>query len=219
MKLIIEEVQDAKQMIVEGKDGGPKQYFIEGTFMQADVANRNKRMYPKALLEREHARYNRFFIQDKRSVGEMGHPEGPNINMERVSHYIQEMHQDGPNWYGKAKIMDTPYGRIVKNFMDEGIKFGVSTRGCGTLREHKDGLHMVNDDYHLACVDIVHDPSAPDAFMNGIMEGKEWLLTETGWKEQDLEAAKKGLQEANNRDREAMIMIQMESFFNKLRGL
>lgn len=216
MKLITETLDDVKTVINEGVDGKPKTYCIEGVFMQADVANRNRRQYPRALLERESERYNRVYIKEKRALGELNHPDGPTINLDRVSHIITELSQDGSNWYGKARILDTTCGRQVKILMDEGIKIGVSTRGVGTLKTGQDGFSTVNEDFHLATVDIVADPSAPDAFVRSIYENKEWLLTESGWKEQDFEAAKKSLAEANMIDLEARKLAVFQSFLNSL---
>jgi len=173
MKLISETVEDV-EYITEEKNG-EKQYKIKGIFMQADVKNRNGRVYPMEVLQKEVSKYNKNFIQQKRAFGELGHPDGPTVNLERVSHITTSLTPDGKNFLGEAKIMDTPMGKIVKNLMDEGCKLGVSSRGMGSLTK-QNGANYVRDDFYLAtAADIVADPSAPNAFVEGIMEGKEWV--------------------------------------------
>ncbi|MDP7366136.1 MAG: primosomal protein [Candidatus Pacebacteria bacterium] len=173
MKLISETVEDV-EYITEEKNG-EKQYKIRGIFMQADVKNRNGRVYPMEVLQKEVSKYNKNFIQQKRAFGELGHPDGPTVNLERVSHITTSLTPDGKNFLGEAKIMDTPMGKIVKNLMDEGCKLGVSSRGMGSLTK-QNGANYVRDDFYLAtAADIVADPSAPNAFVEGIMEGKEWV--------------------------------------------
>jgi hypothetical protein len=189
MKLISEATQHDIKLINEEKDGR-KNYFIEGTFMQAEVPNRNGRIYPNEVLMSEVARYNTERILSKTSLGELGHPEGPQINMDRVSHMITELRVDGDNVWGRAKIMDTPFGKIVKTFIDEGVKLGVSSRGLGSLRPKGD-IMEVQGDFWLSTIDIVSDPSAPEAFVNGIMENKEWVFVDGRIKEKDIEAARK----------------------------
>ena len=174
MKLIREEIETAKVTITEGKNG-KKNHFIEGVFLQGEIKNRNGRMYPLATLQREAASYNQKYIEKGRALGELGHPDGPTINLDRVSHLITSLKQEGTNYVGKARLLDTPMGNIAKNLIDEGVKLGVSSRGLGTIRE-RDGVKVVMDDFMLAtAADIVADPSAPDAFVEGIMEGKEWV--------------------------------------------
>jgi len=174
MKLICE-VNESIKFLVEEKEG-KKSFFIEGIFMQADIPNRNGRMYRSNILEKEVERYNREYIKENRAFGELGHPQGPSINLDRVSHMIKSLVKEGSNFVGKAKIMDTPYGNIVKNLMSEGANLGVSSRGMGSLRANNEGINEVQDDFHLAtAADIVADPSAPDAFVRGIMEGVEWV--------------------------------------------
>ena len=174
VKLFSEAVENV-EFITEAKENGGKNYKIRGVFMQADVKNRNGRVYPMEILEKEVTKYNKNFIKENRAFGELGHPEGPTVNLERVSHMITELHPDGKNFIGEAKIMDTPMGKIVKNLMDEGAKLGVSSRGMGSL-DSKNGANYVRDDFYLAtAADIVADPSAPNAFVEGIMEGKEWV--------------------------------------------
>ena len=175
MKLITEQNFEAVNFLKEGKEGEKQDYFIEGIFMQGDMKNRNGRMYPVKTLLKEVNRYDKEYIQKNRAYGELGHPAGPTINLDRVSHMIKELKQDGSNFVGKAKIMDTPMGNIVKNLMDEGCMLGVSSRGMGTLKD-KGGIAEVQNDFMLATAgDIVADPSAPDAFVNGVMEGTEWI--------------------------------------------
>jgi len=173
MKLITEEIESVN-FITEGKDG-KKSLHIEGTFLQANIKNRNGRMYPMETLQREVQRYNENYIQKGRALGELGHPDGPTVNLDRVSHMITSLKEDGNNFVGKAKILDTPMGKIASSLIGEGVKLGVSSRGVGSLVE-RNGVKVVNDDFMLAtAADIVADPSAPDAFVNGIMEGVEWI--------------------------------------------
>ena len=175
MRLICETLEDV-EFICETAPSGAKNYFIEGIFMQANVKNRNGRIYPKAILQKEVLRYDQNYIKQNRAFGELGHPEGPTVNLERVSHMIQEINEEGNNFTGRAKILDTPYGKIVKNLIDEGARLGVSSRGMGSLKPMGRNVSQVQDDFYLAtAADIVADPSAPAAFVNGIMEGKEWI--------------------------------------------
>ena len=174
LKLISENLEEV-QYITEENEKGEKEYKIKGIFMQADVKNRNGRVYPFDILKKEVSNYNKNFTKEKRAFGELGHPDGPTVNLERVSHMITDLYPDGKNFIGEAKIMDTPMGKIVKSLMDEGAKLGVSSRGLGSL-QHKNGASYVKDDFYLAtAADIVADPSAPNAFVEGIMEGKEWI--------------------------------------------
>lgn len=188
MKLIKEIYQDLNYL-VESSENGKKGVFIEGIFMQADKQNKNGRVYPIRIMENEIARY-QDLIKEKRSLGELGHPPNPQINLNQVSHLITELKFNGSDIYGRAKILDTPMGKIVQNFIEEGVGLGVSSRGLGTLKE-KNGVNEVQDDFHLATVDIVADPSAPDAFVQGIMESAEWILENGLWKTMDIEAAQK----------------------------
>ena len=190
VKLFSEAVEDV-EFITEAKENGDKSYKIRGIFMQADVKNRNGRVYPMDILEKEVTKYNKNFIKENRAFGELGHPEGPTVNLERVSHMITALHPDGKNFIGEAKIMDTPMGKIVKNLMDEGAKLGVSSRGMGSLKQ-KGGANVVSDDFYLAtAADIVADPSAPNAFVEGIMEGKEWVWNNGSLIEAQLQGMKK----------------------------
>ena len=175
MKLISEHL-DTIEFITEDDGDGKKNYKIKGVFMEADIKNRNNRMYPMNVLEKEVGRYNKEYVNQNRAFGELGHPDGPTVNLERVSHMITKLYPNGKQFVGEAKVMDTPYGKIVKNLIDEGAKLGVSSRGMGSLEPQRD-MHVVKDDFYLAtAADIVADPSAPNAFVEGIIEGKEW-----GW--------------------------------------
>ncbi len=173
MKLITETIEDVQ--ILTEETNGKKDYKIRGVFMQADIKNRNGRIYPVETLAKEVRRYTKEFIEKKRAFGELGHPDGPTVNLERVSHMITSLKPEGKNFIGEAKVMDTPYGKIVKNLIDEGAVLGVSSRGMGSIQQ-QNGRNMVGKDFYLAtAADIVADPSAPDAFVEGIMEGKEWV--------------------------------------------
>ena len=174
MKLIREEIETAK-VLVEEKDG-KKHMFIEGIFLQGNLKNRNGRFYPTEVLEKEVGRYNESYVSKGRALGELGHPDGPTVNLDRVSHKIIDLHREGNNFVGKAKLLETPMGVIAKNLLDEGVSLGVSSRGMGSLRDTNEGYKVVGEDFMLAtAADIVADPSAPDAFVNGIMEGVDWV--------------------------------------------
>ena len=174
MKLITEEISNVK-FITEGK-GSKKKMYIEGVFLQGDLKNRNGRMYPVNTLAKEVNRYNEAFVAKGRALGELGHPDGPTVNLDRVSHKITSLRQEGNNFVGKAQLLETPMGKIAKSLLDEGVTLGVSSRGVGSLRESSNGCKVVGEDFMLAtAADIVADPSAPDAFVSGIMEGKEWI--------------------------------------------
>jgi len=216
MKLICE-VNEELKVITEANERGGKSYFIEGVFMQAEQKNRNNRSYPKNIMEREVNRYVDEHIKQNRAYGELGHPSGPTINLERVSHMIKELREDGNNYIGRAKIMDTPYGNIVKNLMDEGARLGVSTRGMGSLKE-RNGCMEVQDDFHLAtAADIVADPSAPDAFVHGVMEGKEWVWDNGILKEVDIAGYKNRINEAaRSRRTETEVLGVFRDFISKL---
>lgn len=190
MKLICETVEDVKY-ITEKTESGKKNLYIEGIFMQGDIVNRNKRSYNTEILEREINRYTKDLIEKGRAYGELGHPNGPSINLDRVSHIITEMKRDGNNFIGKARIADTPMGNIARGIMESGGQLGVSSRGMGSLKENKNGIMEVQDDFYLAtAADIVADPSAPDAFVHGIMEGVEWIWDNGILKAQKLEETK-----------------------------
>ena len=174
---LITELNEEVKLITEMEESGKKSFHIEGIFLQGNIQNRNNRVYPVGVLEKEVFRYVKENVDRNRAYGELGHPDGPNINLERVSHMIKTLHRDGSNFIGKAKIMETPYGQIVRNLLSEGASIGVSSRGLGTVKPNKQGIMEVQDDFRLAtAADIVADPSAPDAFVQGIMEGREWVF-------------------------------------------
>ena len=194
MKLISEHIEDV-EYITEEKDNGEKTYKIKGVFMQSEVKNRNGRVYPFPVLEKEVTRYNKDYVNENRAFGELGHPDGPTVNLERASHMITSLKPEGKNFIGEAKILKTPMGRIVENLMDAGGKLGVSSRGMGSL-EQKNGANYVKDDFYLAtAADIVADPSAPNAFVQGIMEGKEWVWDNGALVEEELIRMKKRINE------------------------
>jgi hypothetical protein len=214
MKLIAEEVLEVKYLVEERN--GKKEHFIEGIFMQAEKKNKNGRVYPIQTLSKEVGRYNDEYVKKNRAFGELGHPDSPTINLDRVSHMITSLRPEGHNFIGKAKILDTPNGKIVKSLLDGGASLGVSTRGVGSLKPHN-GYQLVQDDFHLAtAADIVADPSAPDAFVRGIMEGKEWILDGTGWKEVDYYRAKKMITEASRNEIEDVALKVFSNFLSKL---
>jgi hypothetical protein len=194
MKLISEEILDAETLTEE--KNGKKEHKIKGVFLQSELKNRNGRVYPKAILEREVNRYNREFINKSRAFGELGHPDGPTVNLERVSHMITKLYPDGNNFIGEAKIMDTPYGKIVKSLIDEGAQLGVSSRGMGSVIQKSTGNYVKDDFYLATAADIVADPSAPDAFVEGIMESKEWVWDNGVLVEKDIEAWKREIETA-----------------------
>jgi len=216
MKLISEEAIEV-DFVTEEDENKKKNYFIEGIFMQSETKNRNGRVYPKAILQKEVKRYTDKFINTKRAFGELGHPDGPTVNLERVSHMITELVEDGANFVGRAKIMDTPYGKIVKNLIDEGAKLGVSSRGMGSLKPVQDGLQEVQGDFYLAtAADIVADPSAPDAFVSGIMEGKEWVWDNGLLKEKEIVEYQKRVERATEISRDKVRIEAFENFITKL---
>jgi len=214
MFLITETTQDNVRLITE-ETKGEKQHFIEGIFMQSDVKNRNGRVYPTDILSNEVKRFNEEYVKKNRAMGELGHPDGPTVNLERVSHLIKDLRVEGKEVYGKAKILDTPMGKIAKNLLGEGCMFGVSSRGMGSLQE-KNGVNYVQDDFMLATVDIVADPSAPNAFVNGIMEGKQWIWENGIIKERQIEKYKKVIKESNRRDLEENALRVFKDFLSKL---
>ena len=214
MKLISEEIQDAEYLIEDAN--GKKNYKIKGVFLQSDIKNRNGRVYPKEIMIKEVNRYNKEFVEKKRAFGELGHPDGPTVNLERVSHMITNLQQDGSNYIGEAKIMNTPYGKIVKGLIDEGAQLGVSSRGMGSL-EQKNGANYVKNDFMLAtAADIVADPSAPDAFVQGIMEGKEWVWDNGRLVERDVDAWRKEIRSASRRKLEEKKLEIFENFLKNL---
>ena len=217
MKLITEMVDDdCVEFITEQGANGQKNHYIKGVFMQAEQKNRNGRIYPKNVLDEQVKKYVENYVDQNRAFGELGHPDGPVVNLERVSHMIKELNEEGNNWIGKAKIMDTPYGKIVKNLIDEGAKLGVSSRGMGSLKNVK-GTNVVQDDFYLAtAADIVADPSAPEAFVQGVMESKEWVWDNGIIKEREFEEYKKEINRAKLKELEETKLKVFKSFISKL---
>ena len=217
LKLISEHVEhDTDYLIEQDEKTGKKDYKIKGIFMQADIKNRNGRIYPMEILQKEVKRYNKDYINDNRAFGELGHPDGPTVNLERASHMITALYPDGKNFIGEAKILSTPMGEIVKNLMDDGAKLGVSSRGMGSL-DQKNGANYVRNDFYLAtAADIVADPSAPNAFVEGIMEGKEWVWNNGSLVEAELERAKRRIEE---RVRKRQVNENALEFINFLKKL
>ncbi len=220
MKLFTE-INETVSVVEEVLDEatGKKNMFIEGVFMQANMKNRNGRVYPTEVLDKEVARYNKEYVEKNRAFGELGHPQGPTINLERVSHLITNLKKDGDNYVGKAKVMDSPYGNIVKGLIGEGAQLGVSSRGMGTLKPNRDGVNEVQNDFYLAtAADIVADPSAPDAFVNGIMEGVEWIWDNGVLKASEVEGIKEDIEKdiRSRADREQSFTKAFTSFMNKI---
>lgn len=216
MKLIKEHIEEVKYL-TESTENGKKQLFIEGPFLVAEEPNRNRRLYKIDTLKREVDRYNEEYIKSNRALGELGHPDTPSINLERVSHKIISLKQEGNRFVGKALILDTPYGNIVKNFIDSGVNLGVSSRGMGSVTPNNEGINIVQDDFRLAtAADIVADPSAPGAFVEGIMEGKEWLFVEGRYVEVDIDNAKRQIRKATRKEIEQVALGLFEGFIRKL---
>jgi hypothetical protein len=214
MKLISEEVASAEYLIEE--TNGKKEYKIKGVFLQSNIKNRNGRVYPREILVREVNRYTKEFINKNRAFGELGHPDGPTVNLERVCHMVKSLTPEGDNFIGEAKIMDTPYGKIVKGLIDEGAQLGVSSRGMGSIM-NRNGINFVKDDFYLAtAADIVADPSAPDAFVEGIMESREWVWDNGVLKQVDIESWKRQIQEARRTVLEEKKLEVFKSFLTKL---
>ena len=215
MKLFCD-INEEVQVLTEEVAPGQKNYFIEGIFLMCDQKNRNGRVYTFEMMDKKVKDYNNGFVKQKRAFGELGHPEGPTINLERVSHMITDLYSDKKNFIGRAKIMDTPYGKIVKNLIDEGAKLGVSIRGVGSLEE-KNGINYVKDDFQIAtAADSVADPSAPEAFVRGIMDGKEWIFESGRLIQQDMEQIKKDIKKASSRNLEEAKMRAFDKFLRNL---
>jgi hypothetical protein len=216
MKLIRETVENVKYL-TEASENGKKNLFIEGTFLVGDKINKNNRMYEMKTLRNEVSRYNEEYIKTNRALGELGHPDTPSINLERVSHKIVSLVEDGNTFYGKALILETPYGQIVKNFIDNEVSIGVSSRALGSVVTTKEGYNLVQDDLRLAtAADIVADPSAPGAFVNGIMENKEWMFVEGHFVEADFDNAKRQIQKASSKQIEEVAFKLFENYLRKL---
>jgi hypothetical protein len=215
MKLITEVIEEVNILVEE--TNGKKTHFIEGVFLQSNLKNRNGRMYPKEIMRKEVERYNESYVVSNRALGELGHPDGPSINLDRVSHMIVSLKEDGDNYIGKAKLMDTPMGNIAKGLIEGGARLGVSSRGMGTLKANNEGVNEVQDDFYLAtAADIVADPSAPDAFVRGIMENKDWVVVNGIWTEQACDMSKKYIKKASKKQLEEAKMRVFESFLNRV---
>jgi hypothetical protein len=217
MKLIREEVQDVK-FVIEEKVGKKKDYFIEGIFLQSDIKNRNGRMYPEEIMDKEVARYMMETVENNRAYGELGHPEGPGINLDRVSHLIVGLRKEGSNYIGKAKILETPMGNIARGLLDGGANLGVSSRAMGSLKENSDGVQIVQDDFMLStAADIVADPSAPDAFVRGIMEGKEWVFVDGKFVEKHIDEVKRFVRKTSSKNLTEAKLRAFQSFLSKIK--
>jgi len=214
MKLITETIEEVAYLTENAN--GEKQHFIEGVFMQAEQKNKNGRVYPKQILAKEAQRYVTEYVNKNRALGELNHPTGPSVNLDRVSHKITWLYENNNDFYGKAKILDTPCGQIVKNLMNEGIKLGVSTRGMGSL-EKKGSVNVVKEDFMLAAIDIVADPSAPNAFVNGIMEGREWIWDNGILKEQQIAAYHNSLKRTPKRKLQEKSIKLFSDFLKKIK--
>jgi hypothetical protein len=216
MKLITETIDDVKYL-TETAENGKKKLYIEGTFLVAEQVNKNNRMYKMDTMRREVQRYAEEYIKTNRALGELGHPDTPSINLERESHKIISLSEDGNSFYGKALILETPYGQIVKNFIDNDVNLGVSSRAMGSLVQTKEGYNLVQDDFRLAtAADIVADPSAPGAFVNGIMENKEWMFVEGRFVEVDFDRAKRQIKQASKGQLEEVALKLFENYLRKL---
>lgn len=217
MKLI-KEVNESVNFLVEEKLGKPKDYFIEGIFLQSNLKNKNGRMYPKGTMAKEVKRYSEEYINKNRAYGELGHPDSPSINLDRVAIMIKSLKEDGDNYIGKAKVMDTPYGKIVKSLIDEGANLGVSSRGMGSLKANNEGIQLVQDDFMLAtAADIVADPSAPDAFVRGIMENREWVFVDGRFVEKQIEEVKTIIKKTSSKNLEEEKLRAFRNFLNSIR--
>lgn len=215
MKLISELVEDV-EFISEG-DGATKNYFIEGVFLQSNIKNKNGRLYPKEIMKKEVGRYMKEYVDSKRAFGELGHPEGPGINLDRVSHMIVSLKENGDDFLGRAKIMDTPMGKIAKNLLDEGAKLGVSSRGMGSMIANKEGVNEVQGDFYLAtAADIVADPSAPDAFVRGIMENADWMFVNGSWTYEKIDETKKLIEQTSRKQLEEVKLRVFENFLSSI---
>lgn len=218
MKLIVERnLQNIKCLKEEDAKTKEKSYYIIGTFMQAGKENKNGRIYPPHVLKREVRNYDSAYIQKSRAMGELGHPDSPTVQLERVSHLIRELRMEGNNVLGKAKLLDTPYGKIAKNLIDEGVTLGVSSRGLGSLKEVGTGLKEVQDDFSLQAIDIVADPSAPEAFVEGVMEGKEWVFESGVWLAKEVEDYKRQIRNTRRAKREQKFLELFENFLGDLK--
>ena len=217
LKLISEHLEQETDYLIEQDEKGNKNYKIKGIFMQADIKNRNGRIYPMNILEKEVKRYSKDYINQNRAFGELGHPDGPTVNLDRASHMITDLRKEGKNFIGRAKVLGTPNGNIVKNLIDEGARLGVSSRGMGTLKPDKKNAQVVQNDFYLAtAADIVADPSAPNAFVEGIMEGVEWIWDNGLLKAQDVERARNNIQNAPSKRLEEVKLNEFKNLLSKL---
>ena len=217
MKLI-KEVFETTNMVVEEKLGKGKTYFIEGVFLQSDIQNRNGRMYPEAVMDKEVGRYMKEYVEKNRAYGELGHPDTPSINLDRVSHLIVDLRKEGTNYIGKAKILNTPMGKIAQGLLDGGANLGVSSRALGSLQMNKEGVQVVQDDFMLStAADIVADPSAPDAFVRGIMESKEWTFVDGKFVEKNIEEVRSFIKKTSSRNLEEAKILAFQHFLSKIK--
>jgi hypothetical protein len=215
---LIREVFEQTNTIVESKLGKPKEYFIEGIFLQSELVNRNGRMYTESVMDKEVGRYIKESVEKNRAYGELGHPDTPSINLDRVSHLIVSLRKEGTNYIGKAKILETPMGMIARGLLDGGANLGVSSRALGSLQTNNEGVQIVQDDFMLStAADIVADPSAPDAFVRGIMESKEWVFVDGKFVEQHIEEAKRSIRKASSRNLEEAKIYAFQKFLSKIR--
>lgn len=217
MKLI-REVFETTNLIIEEKLGKPKQYFIEGVFLQSEIVNRNGRMYKENVMDKEVSRYIKEAVENNRAYGELGHPDGPGINLDRVSHMITSLRKEGTNYIGRAKILETPMGQIARGLLEGGANLGVSSRAMGSLKTNNEGVQIVQDDFMLStAADIVADPSAPDAYVRGIMEGKEWTFVDGKFVEQNIEEVKSFIKKTSSRNLEEAKIRAFQHFLSKIR--
>lgn len=215
---LIREVFEQTNTIVESKLGKGKEYFIEGIFLQSELKNRNGRMYPESVMDNEVNRYIKESVEKNRAYGELGHPDTPSINLDRVSHMIVSLRKEGTNYIGKAKILETPMGQIARGLLDGGANLGVSSRALGSLQTNNEGVQIVQDDFMLStAADIVADPSAPDAFVRGIMESKEWVFVDGKFVEQHIEEAQRSIRKASSRNLEEAKIYAFQKFLSKIR--
>ena len=217
MKLI-REVHEQTSTIVEEKVGGKKNYFIEGVFLQSEIVNRNKRMYQEGIMDKEVGRYMKEYVAKNRAYGELGHPDTPSINLDRVSHLIVDLRKEGTNYIGKAKILETPMGMIARGLLDGGANLGVSSRAMGSLKTNNEGVQVVQDDFMLStAADIVADPSAPDAFVRGIMEGREWAFVDGKFVEKNIEEVKRNIRKTSSKNLQEAQLRAFQDFLSKIR--
>lgn len=215
---LIKEVFDTTNVIVESKLGKPKQYFIEGVFLQSELQNRNGRMYPEKVMDKEVKRYCEDYVAKNRAYGELGHPDTPSINLDRVSHIITDLRKEGTNYIGRAKILETPMGMIARGLLDGGANLGVSSRALGSLQMNKEGVQVVQDDFMLStAADIVADPSAPDAFVQGIMESKEWVFVDGKFVEKHIDEARSMIKKASSKNLEEAKILAFQKFLREIR--